>query len=294
MFATADFSFDLIRHPYQLIHRHCTTAAEEWDKYHAHPGMEFIYVHQGRGLVIIDQKIFPFQPGTLMYFQPFQLHRVKTELSSGYYVRSKLLFDPALIYPFLGSFSSLQHFFHHLWEEQLPCQVLGLTDRTAEFEALFTLTPRPEASASVSSLEDFSLFAGIFLRLVKHGWQKQPEPIPAGQTKLRHIHYAETIMRWLHANFRQEFNLNLLTVELHLSACHISHLFKKATGGTITDYLISRRLREACVLLASTKLSVQEISHSVGIANFSYFCRLFKSKYGLTPAQYRNRTVRPV
>ena len=290
MFATADFNFDLITHPYQLITRHCTSSEQEWDKYHAHPGMEFIFVHQGSGSVIVDQNIYSFGPGTLMYFQPFQLHQVKAELKSGYYVRSKTLFEPSLIYPFLGSFVSLQHFYRYLWEGQLTHQVVQVPGYTSEFEALFSLYPRIQP-VTAGSLEGFGLFIAVFFQLVKNCWQTATDTTSV-QTKLRHIHYAEHIMRWINVHFRKEFSLSKLADELHLSNYHISHLFKKATGSTITEYLISRRLREACVLLTSTQLSIQTISQEVGISNFSYFCRLFKTKYNMTPAQYRSRTLK--
>lgn len=290
MFATDDFSFDLTHYPYQFISRHRTTTEQEWDKYHAHPGMEFIFVHQGRGLVILDQDIYPFGPGTLMYFQPFQLHRVKAELGNSCYIRSKTLFEPTLIFPLLASFPLLQSFFRHLWEDQLTHQVLHLPENAGEFEALLGLQPRIQPS-SADSLENFGLFTAVFLQLVKHSWLLTAETIDS-QAKLRHVHYAERIMQWIHAHFREEFSLTALAQELHLSNYHISHLFKKATGSTISDYLISCRLREACVLLTTSQLSVQEIGQAAGIGNFSYFCRLFKSRYSLTPAQYRSRTLK--
>lgn len=290
MFATADFTFDLVKYPYQLISRHRTTVKQEWDKYHAHPGMEFIFVHEGQGAVIIDQTIYSFGPGTLMYFQPFQLHHVKAELQSGCYIRSKALFDPALIHPQFACYRSLQDFFRYLWEDELTHQVLHLPpDSAGEFEALFALRPRLQP-AGEESLEGFSLFMAAFLQIAKHHWPARSEP-SGSQSQLRHIHYAERIMRWINAHFREEFSLTALAQELHLSNYHVSHLFKKATGSTITDYLISRRLREACVLLSSTQLPVQELSAAVGISNSSYFCRLFKNKYGLTPAQYRTQTL---
>lgn len=289
MFATNDFMFDLNRYPCQFIARHCTTTAQEWDKYHAHPGMEFIFVQQGQGVTIIDQDIYTFAPGTLMYFQPFQLHRVTAELAGGCYVRSKLLFDPALLEARLAAFPALQYFFRYLWQEQLTRQVLQLP--AAELEALLTLQPTLQQTAAADNLESFTLFASIFLQLVSHYWQLPPVNTPP--TKLRHVHYAEKIMHWIHGHFREEFSLTSLSQELHLSNYHISHLFKKATGSTISDYLISYRLRQACVLLANSQLSVQEVGQEVGISNFSYFCRLFKAKYNLTPAQYRNHSTTP-
>ena len=293
MFATSDFDFDfdLTQHPYQFILRHRTTSRQEWDKYHAHPGMEFIFVHQGQGSVIIDQDIYPFGPGTLMYFQPFQLHHVKAELSASCYIRSKILFEPSVIYPRLTGFSSLQHFFRHLWEDQLPHQIVQLADKADDFESLFALQPKTQNPALSDDPENFSLFTAFFLQLLRHTWQ-MPIKSNSDKTKLRHIHYAEKIMQWIHIHFREEFKLETLSQELHLSNYHISHLFKKATGSSITDYLISYRLRKACMLLTSSQLSVQDVGREIGIHNFSYFCRLFKNKYTLSPAQYRSQTLK--
>ncbi|MBP2636363.1 MAG: transcriptional regulator with cupin sensor, AraC family [Firmicutes bacterium] len=291
MFATSDFDFDLTRHPCQFISRHRTTSKQEWDKYHAHPGMEFIFVHQGQGLVIIDQDIYPFGPGTLMYFQPFQLHHVKAELSASCYIRSKMLFEPSLIYPRLAEFPTLQHFFRHLWEDQLTHQILQLAEKNNDFESLFALQSKMRSPLPPESQENFSLFAAFFFQLVRHAWQP-PAQAPSDKPKLRHIHYAEKIMQWIHLHFREEFKLEMLAQELHLSNYHISHLFKKATGSSITDYLISYRLRKACMLLTSSQFSIQEVGQEIGIHNFSYFCRLFKNKYNLSPAQYRSQTLK--
>ncbi|WP_207858027.1 AraC family transcriptional regulator [Lucifera butyrica] len=280
-----DFTFDLAEYPYQVIHRHCTTKAERWDKCHAHPGMEFIFVHQGTGQATIGQSIYQYGPGTLMYFQPFQIHRVKADFAAkNHYVRSKFLFDPYLIDHYLSGFGSLQRFFRYLWQGQLEHQLLSIPDSPPELETLFELYSRQQNS-NASGPEDFALFAATFFRFIERRWDQCKQ---TGQSALsRHISYAEEIIQWINSHFREEFNLPELAQQLHLSTYHVSHLFKKATGGSITEYLIFRRLREACMLLKTTSLPIQEISYSIGITNISYFCKLFKRKFGMTPAQYR-------
>ncbi len=140
MFTTHDFEFDLAKHPHQFICQHRSTIEDSWDMYHAHQGMEFIFVHQGEGSVIIDQNIYTFHPGTLMYFQPFQLHRVKAELAcTQSYIRSKFLFEPSMVDGFLNSFNELQQFFHYLWQEQLHSQTINLAAATEEFQMIFDL-----------------------------------------------------------------------------------------------------------------------------------------------------------
>lgn len=75
-----DFDFELTAHPHQFIYRHTTLAQNPWDKFHSHPGVEFIYVQVVEGSAIIDQAIYPFKPGSLMYSQTFQLHRIKAKI----------------------------------------------------------------------------------------------------------------------------------------------------------------------------------------------------------------------
>ena len=68
---------------------------------------------------------------------------------------------------------------------------------------------------------------------------------------------------------------------------YLSSIFKKLTGKRFIDYLHQIRLQEACNLLKSTNISIDQIASMVGYSNISFFYRLFKNKYGITPAKYR-------
>lgn len=278
-----DFIFDLSAHPHQFIYRHTTLAQNPWDKFHSHPGMEFIYVHEGEGSAIIDQNIYPFKPGSLMYFQPFQLHRVKAEIrSSECYIRSKLLLEPSVVKSYMEQFTIVQRFFLYLRHSNLDCQVIQVAE-PSQIDALFHLYN--SRNKELTHTEGFALFLMLFLNRVKEQWTAKNQA--EREIQIRHICYAEHVMQWIESHYHEEFTLAALVKELHLSSFHISHLFRKATGSTITEYLIYRRLREACLLLRTTSLPLQEISNRIGINNVSYFCQLFKKSLGVTPSQYR-------
>lgn len=292
LLATKDFVFDLTAYPCQIIYQHHTVGVEHWDKFHAHPGLEFIYVHEGEGHVIIEQNIFPFQPGTLMFFQPFQLHRVKAELEpQSNYIRSKLLVEPSFLAPYLQGFPLLQRFCLNLWQNTHMAQVVYLSHPANELNRLFELFAFQEDGLAPhrNVPEEHALFVITFLRYLKAHLNSQTEDTV--DRPARHLHYAELIMRWLDSHFREEFFLDKLAHDMHLSGCHLSHLFRKATGSTITEYLAFRRIQEACLLLRTTPLSIQEICGMVGITNVSYFCQLFRKKLGVTPARYRAKAT---
>lgn len=68
---------------------------------------------------------------------------------------------------------------------------------------------------------------------------------------------------------------------------HLSRIIKKKTGKTFTELLQDKRLSRAAYLLKSTELKVDEISVSVGYENISYFHRIFKKHFAVSPHSYR-------
>ncbi|SEU03925.1 AraC family transcriptional regulator [Lacrimispora sphenoides] len=71
---------------------------------------------------------------------------------------------------------------------------------------------------------------------------------------------------------------------------YISRLFKRHYQVTFTECLQLIRMMRAANYLTSTSKPVEEIIAEVGYENNSYFHRLFKERYGLTPKQYRDMT----
>lgn len=67
----------------------------------------------------------------------------------------------------------------------------------------------------------------------------------------------------------------------------ISRIIKRKTGRTYTDLLQEKRLKHACFLLSNSTLPITDICASVGYNNFSYFYKLFKKVYQMTPKEYR-------
>lgn len=87
-------------------------------------------------------------------------------------------------------------------------------------------------------------------------------------------------------------NMSTVTVqelvnEFHYNENYYTRLLKKYSGCTFTEYVKEIRLNEAERLLATTSLSVGEISDEIGYSNHGNFYQHFKKKYGMTPDSYR-------
>jgi AraC-type DNA-binding domain-containing proteins len=95
-----------------------------------------------------------------------------------------------------------------------------------------------------------------------------------------------TVFRFIEEHYK-EGNLSDLAAELHYDLYWLSRMIKKITQKTYTELVQTKRLSQAAYLLSNTKLTVADIGLSVGYDNLSYFHRIFKEKYQLSPKQYR-------
>ena len=84
-----------------------------------------------------------------------------------------------------------------------------------------------------------------------------------------------------------QFSLESLYDQFSITPQTLRRRFKKATGSTMSDYLIALRLNKAKQLLSTTTLDLTEICLQCGYTDQSSFIRVFKAKEGKTPGKYR-------
>lgn len=99
---------------------------------------------------------------------------------------------------------------------------------------------------------------------------------------------AMTALRYIEDNYRMA-SLTELATELNVSVYQLSRLIKQNTGSTFKELLQRKRLNKAVQLLSETKLSISDIIAYVGYDNASYFFRIFKERYGVSPREYRQK-----
>lgn len=95
------------------------------------------------------------------------------------------------------------------------------------------------------------------------------------------------VIDYINLHYMEEITVEELAQKMNVSKSHFMKSFKKATGSSAIDYLISVRIRSACQALQETKLSISEIAFNCGFKNLSNFNRHFKNLTGYTPYQYR-------
>lgn len=99
-----------------------------------------------------------------------------------------------------------------------------------------------------------------------------------------------SVLRYIEENYR-DGRLNDLC---HLLGCDIywlSRAIKKLTGKNYKELLQIKRLNQAAFMLLNTRAAISDISLAVGYDNTSYFHRLFRDYYGVSPKEYRRENT---
>ena len=81
--------------------------------------------------------------------------------------------------------------------------------------------------------------------------------------------------------------VDAISKSMGMSYGQLNRRMKKYMGYSLSNYIIKVRLRKAYKQVVSTNHSFSEIAYSCGFTDNSYFARLFKQEYGITPSQCR-------
>ncbi|MGO4878508.1 substrate-binding domain-containing protein [Pedobacter psychrotolerans] len=80
-----------------------------------------------------------------------------------------------------------------------------------------------------------------------------------------------------------------LAKTIGISRIQLYRKVKALLNCSITDYILNRRLKKASYLLINEDYSISEIAFKVGISSPTYFSTLFKSKYGISPSEFKKK-----
>ncbi|MHA7056961.1 helix-turn-helix domain-containing protein [Aquimarina sp. M1] len=91
-------------------------------------------------------------------------------------------------------------------------------------------------------------------------------------------------------NVAKDYCLNQLSEETRLTQAKLQEGFKLLYARTVTEYIRHVRLEAARDLIRTTEMNISEIVYSIGFSSRSYFSKIFKEKYNISPNEFKNRT----
>ncbi len=79
--------------------------------------------------------------------------------------------------------------------------------------------------------------------------------------------------------------------DFYYTKSHLIRIFKKKYKITPYDYLLERKISVAKRLLSDTGMSISEVADYLGFNDCHYFSNFFKKRTGITPYEFKNKSI---
>ena len=86
-----------------------------------------------------------------------------------------------------------------------------------------------------------------------------------------------------------DLSIDFLCEKTFISRSGLYHKMKEYNLQSLPDYIRNIRLTRAAELLQDPSYSINEVVMEVGLINTSHFSKIFKTKYGMSPSEYKNK-----
>lgn len=90
-------------------------------------------------------------------------------------------------------------------------------------------------------------------------------------------------------HIKEKCDIHFLASRVGYADYYFSEKFRKETGQSVRDYVITRKIEKAKEYLVVSNMSIQRISDELGFNSQSYFARVFRQETGESPMDYRKR-----
>jgi len=225
-----------------------------------------IYTLSGKGILRYLNKEYVISEGQLIFIDCMNHHYLKTD-SSNLWEIYWIHFNGCTCKGYYDFFASLSSPIVNLQTtSRIPFLFLEILNLHQNKENLKEIMTSQRIMTIITEL--------LTSRYPQKNSTSDPNLIARLQTFIEH-------------HFNESINLDSIAQSVSMSKFHVSNIFKKHTGYSPIDYLISVRITYAKELLHFTDLSINEISKTIGIDNVSHFINLFNNREGITPLCYR-------
>ncbi|OGX61574.1 MAG: hypothetical protein A2189_02850 [Paenibacillus sp. RIFOXYA1_FULL_44_5] len=250
---------------------------------HDHDFVEISYVSEGAGTHYIESQAIPVKKGDVFYIPIGVSHIFRPSTSSSMHrliVYNCIFHEPLFDLLQNGPVPPRGNL-------QLTRLGPGITtwmqfkEHAHEFRDLFTaMLSEHDLKPIGHQAMLYALFIQIILLLERHEESNSPR-LHSGSQRL------ELAMTYIEPLLHEPLTLSIISNVMNISERQLQRLIKKATGQTFIQWLQGERINKSCELLQQTSHKIPEIARQVGFQDLKHFHRLFKSKIGVTPGQYR-------
>ena len=97
------------------------------------------------------------------------------------------------------------------------------------------------------------------------------------------------MLSYIYENYQNETAVEDIARAANISKSECFRCFRTMIGKKPVAFLNEYRLKKALELLSATDMQITEVCLACGFGHISYFGKLFREAYGMSPREYRNQ-----
>lgn len=246
-----------------------------------------MYVARGTIRCAVKEKRFLVREGEALFINSRVPHSFY-QYGSGTYEEYDIVFHPRLLYGEIGSIFYEKYLFPLMQCGDLAGCVFG-AEISWHREAVLHLKRAVEACREETEGYEAEVRENL-MKICMELWKRNPEKIcRIRKNSSVQTEQAEQMLDYFHQHFQEKVTLGDLSGQANLCRRECQRIFRSVLGMTPTEYFEQYRLGMAANRLLEAGDSVSEIAQNCGFQSASYFTRLFRRRYGMTPTEFRKR-----
>lgn len=125
----------------------------------------------------------------------------------------------------------------------------------------------------------------LSMHMLQHNHHVNNKPLPTTLLK-RELKLIRAYAKKIEKNISVDYSLESIANETGLTQAKLQEGFKLLYNRTVTEYIRYSRLEVARDYMTSTEMNISEIVYSIGFSSRSYFSKIFKERFGISPSEF--------
>lgn len=137
------------------------------------------------------------------------------------------------------------------------------------------------------------LYEILSFHIQQHNKSQLGVPLPTSLSS-RELKIIRKIGKDIIKNPSFQYSLTTMSLKSGLSQAKLQEGFKFLYKRTVTEYVRHIRLEKSRELLNAANLNISQVVYTIGFTSRSYFSKIFKEKYNISPNEFRKNIIKNV
>jgi AraC-like DNA-binding protein len=239
---------------------------------HSHVEYEINYISSGTCVMTFKEGYVPLKEGECIIVSPYEWHGFLVDVKSGCKLKQA---EMSIQIP-----NDMKEDFPFCSHEQAYYVIRDCEDLVSLIEQVAKFHRIEWGDRYMDALLRFSVIQLVIALGYHTSKVGNKNPIVSNPTMIG-------IMKYIQENYCENLVMEDIAGKFGISSRYLRKYFSTVIGMSCIDYITLLRINKAKELLWESHKSITEIALAVGYGTVQYFNRVFKSKVGMSPTEYR-------